>query len=83
MRVRHVGIDGHDGPVIGDQAGLFEAGADEAIHVPLGNGLAGGESGGDLLKRFGANAVDTAAGFEMHLQLLGGPARFEQLNQVG
>ena len=83
VRIRHVGIDGHDGPVIGDQAGLLEAGTDEAIHVPLGDGLAGGERGGDLLKRVGAHAVHAAAGLEMHLQLLGSPARFEQLNEVG
>ena len=77
MRIRHVGIDGDDGPVIGDQAGTFEAGADETVHVPLGDGLARGESGCDLLERFGANAIDAAAGLQMHLQLLGGPARFE------
>ncbi len=83
MRIRHVGIDGDDGTVIGDQAGLFEAGANETVHVPLRDGLAGSESGRDLLKRLGANAVDAAAGLQVHLQLLGGPTGFEQLNQVG
>ncbi len=39
--------------------------------------------GRDLLERFGANAIDAAAGLQVHLQLLGGPARFEELDQVG
>jgi len=83
MRIRHVGIDGDNRPVIGDQAGVFEARTDKAVHVPLGDGLAGGESGRDLLKRLRANAVDAAAGFQVHLQLLGGPTGLEELNKVG
>ncbi len=41
------------------------------------------ERRGDFLERFGANAIHAAAGFEMHFQLVGGPAGFEELDEIG
>src|SRR5580698_5423443 len=83
MRIRHVRIDRDDRAVIGEQAGFFETGADEAVHVPLGDILLGGQVGCDLAKRLCTDAIDSPAGFQVHLELLGAPAGFEQLNQIG
>ena len=83
VRVGGVGVAAHDGAAVGEQAGVGEALADEVLDLHLLQRHAVARALADELEGGGADLVHAAAGFQVGLERLGSPARFEDLDQLG
>ena len=83
VRIRRVGIAAHDGTAVGEQTGVGEALRTKSLTSTSCKRRAIARALADQLEGGGADLVDAAAGFQMGLQRLGSPARFEDLNQLG